>query len=172
MTRNPAVGNTPLRLSVLSGVSALVESVPLKQVVNADAKMMAGKARFRMVLTMNNLVGDPAKTYLNIIGALIVELRRSAICVFEEGCTVAPSTRVRPQVSTCRQAPTGCGSRFCQWQEVLFNEPPTPQAREFINHFVSQADSWHVDCISAKAGEPPMMIRGRNEHHSAPTRLS
>jgi propanol-preferring alcohol dehydrogenase len=31
----------------------MIETVPLDQATNAYAKMMAGKARFRMVLTMD-----------------------------------------------------------------------------------------------------------------------
>jgi len=40
-------------ISVLSGVSAMIETVPLDQAAKAYAKMMAGKARFRIVLTMD-----------------------------------------------------------------------------------------------------------------------
>jgi propanol-preferring alcohol dehydrogenase len=32
----------------------MIETVPLEQAAEAYAKMMAGKARFRMVLTMND----------------------------------------------------------------------------------------------------------------------
>jgi len=34
-------------------VSAMIETVPLERAADAYAKMMAGKARFRMVLTMD-----------------------------------------------------------------------------------------------------------------------
>ena len=40
-------------ISVLSGVSAMIETVPLDQAAKAYANMMAGKARFRIVLTMD-----------------------------------------------------------------------------------------------------------------------
>jgi D-arabinose 1-dehydrogenase-like Zn-dependent alcohol dehydrogenase len=40
------------RFSALSGVSAMIETVPLERAADAYAKMMAGKARFRTVLTM------------------------------------------------------------------------------------------------------------------------
>jgi propanol-preferring alcohol dehydrogenase len=53
LTGNPATGDETLRFSVLSGVSAMIETVPLQQAASAYAKMMAGKARFRMVLTMD-----------------------------------------------------------------------------------------------------------------------
>lgn len=53
LTGNPATGDTTLRFSNLSGVSAMIETVPLGQAADAYAKMMAGQARFRMVLTMN-----------------------------------------------------------------------------------------------------------------------
>src|SRR5215813_8097957 len=53
LTGNPATGDATLRFSALSGVSAMIETVPLEQAANAYAKMMAGKARFRIVLTMD-----------------------------------------------------------------------------------------------------------------------
>jgi D-arabinose 1-dehydrogenase-like Zn-dependent alcohol dehydrogenase len=52
LTGDPATGDTTLRFSSLTGVSAMIETVPLEQVAAAYAKMMAGKARFRMALTM------------------------------------------------------------------------------------------------------------------------
>jgi propanol-preferring alcohol dehydrogenase len=52
LTGDPATGDATLRFSVLSGVSAIIETVPLEQAAAAYAKMMAGKARFRMVLTV------------------------------------------------------------------------------------------------------------------------
>src|SRR5215471_5942638 len=52
LTGNPATGDETLRFSVLSGASAMIETVPLGQAAAAYAKMMSGKARFRMVLTM------------------------------------------------------------------------------------------------------------------------
>jgi propanol-preferring alcohol dehydrogenase len=51
LTGDPATGDLTLRFSSLSGVSAMIETVPLEQAAAAYAKMMAGKARFRMVLT-------------------------------------------------------------------------------------------------------------------------
>jgi propanol-preferring alcohol dehydrogenase len=59
LTGNPATGDATLRFSALSGVSAMIETVPLQQAADAYAKMMAGKAMFRMVLTMNNSTGVP-----------------------------------------------------------------------------------------------------------------
>jgi propanol-preferring alcohol dehydrogenase len=50
LTGNPATGDATLRFSALSGVSAMIETVPLDQAAEAYSKMMAGKARFRMVL--------------------------------------------------------------------------------------------------------------------------
>src|SRR5499433_1346271 len=50
LTGNPATGDATLRFSALSGVSAMIESVPLEQAAAAYAKMMEGKARFRIVL--------------------------------------------------------------------------------------------------------------------------
>ena len=52
LTGDPAIGDETLRFSALSGVSAMIETVPLEQAADAYAKMMAGKARFRVVLTM------------------------------------------------------------------------------------------------------------------------
>jgi D-arabinose 1-dehydrogenase-like Zn-dependent alcohol dehydrogenase len=53
LTGNPASGDATLQFSALSGVSAMIETVPLEKAAEAYAKMLAGKARFRMVLTMN-----------------------------------------------------------------------------------------------------------------------
>ena len=53
LTGNPATADATLRFSALTGVSAMIETAPLEQAEAAYAKMMAGKARFRMVLTMN-----------------------------------------------------------------------------------------------------------------------
>jgi alcohol dehydrogenase, propanol-preferring len=52
LTGDPATGDETLRFSVLSGVFAMIETVPLEEAADAYARMMAGKARFRMVLTM------------------------------------------------------------------------------------------------------------------------
>jgi propanol-preferring alcohol dehydrogenase len=52
LTGDPATGDATLRFSALTGVSAMIETVPLERAADAYAKMMAGKARFRMVLTM------------------------------------------------------------------------------------------------------------------------
>jgi len=54
LTGNSATGDATLRFSLLSGISAMIETVPLEQAQEAYAKMMAGEARFRMVLTMND----------------------------------------------------------------------------------------------------------------------
>jgi propanol-preferring alcohol dehydrogenase len=54
LTGNPATGDVTLRFSALSGVAAMIETVLLDQAAAAYAKMMAGKARFRMVLLTNN----------------------------------------------------------------------------------------------------------------------
>ena len=51
LTGDPATGEETLRFSALSGVSAMIETVPLERAADAYAKMMAGKARFRVVLT-------------------------------------------------------------------------------------------------------------------------
>jgi alcohol dehydrogenase, propanol-preferring len=53
LTGDPATGDTTLRFSALSGVSAMIEKVPLEDAASAYKKMMTGKARFRIVLTMS-----------------------------------------------------------------------------------------------------------------------
>jgi propanol-preferring alcohol dehydrogenase len=53
LTGDPATGDATLRFSALTGVAAMIETAPLEGATDAYAKMMAGKARFRMVLTMN-----------------------------------------------------------------------------------------------------------------------
>jgi D-arabinose 1-dehydrogenase-like Zn-dependent alcohol dehydrogenase len=39
---------------VLTGVAAMIETMPLEKAPEAYARMMAGKARFRLVLTMSS----------------------------------------------------------------------------------------------------------------------
>jgi propanol-preferring alcohol dehydrogenase len=53
LTGDPATGDATLRFSALTGVAAMIETTPLEGAADAYARMMAGKARFRMVLTMN-----------------------------------------------------------------------------------------------------------------------
>jgi len=60
LTGNPATADTTLRFSALTGVSAMIETVLLEEAAAAYAKMMAGKARFRMVLVTKNGTGDSA----------------------------------------------------------------------------------------------------------------
>jgi alcohol dehydrogenase, propanol-preferring len=52
LTGTPAAGDATLKFSTLSGVAAMIETMPLERAAEAYAKMMSGKARFRMVLTM------------------------------------------------------------------------------------------------------------------------
>jgi len=52
LTGTPAAGDATLKFSVLDGVEAMIETMPLERAAEAYAKMMSGKARFRMVLTM------------------------------------------------------------------------------------------------------------------------
>ena len=54
MTGDPATGDATLKFSVLTGVAAMIETMPLEKAPEAYAKMMAGKARLRMVLTMQS----------------------------------------------------------------------------------------------------------------------
>lgn len=53
LTGTPAAGDATLKFSVLTGVAPMVETMPLERASDAYAKLMAGKARFRMVLTMD-----------------------------------------------------------------------------------------------------------------------
>lgn len=41
-----------LKFSELSGVKAMIESFPLARAAEAYARMMSGKAKFRVVITM------------------------------------------------------------------------------------------------------------------------
>ena len=54
LTGNPATGDETLRFSALAGIAAMIETAPLEKAAEAYARMMAGKARFRMVLTMSD----------------------------------------------------------------------------------------------------------------------
>jgi propanol-preferring alcohol dehydrogenase len=53
LTGDPGTGDDTLKFSVLSGVEAMVETLPLARAAEAYTRMMEGKARFRMVITMN-----------------------------------------------------------------------------------------------------------------------
>jgi len=53
LTGDPATGDDTLKFSTLAGVEAMIETLPLERAGEAYARMMEGKARFRMVLTMN-----------------------------------------------------------------------------------------------------------------------
>ena len=48
----PADSEDTLRFAELSGVRPVVETYPLERAAEAYARMMSGKARFRVVLTM------------------------------------------------------------------------------------------------------------------------
>ena len=53
LTGNTGTGDATLRFSELTGVAAIVETVPLERAAEGYAKMMAGKAHYRVVLTMD-----------------------------------------------------------------------------------------------------------------------
>jgi propanol-preferring alcohol dehydrogenase len=53
-TGDLATGDAALKFSVLTGVAAMIETMPIEKAPEAYAKMMAGKARLRMVLTMQS----------------------------------------------------------------------------------------------------------------------
>ena len=46
---------------MLTGVAAMIETVALEEAAAAYAKMMAGRARFRIVLLMNSGAGQDAR---------------------------------------------------------------------------------------------------------------
>jgi propanol-preferring alcohol dehydrogenase len=52
VTGDPATGDATLKFSSLTGVAAMIETMPLEKAAEAYAKMMSGRVRFRMVLTM------------------------------------------------------------------------------------------------------------------------
>ena len=54
LTGDPATGDATLKFSVLTGVAAIIETLPLEKAAEAYARMMTGKARLRMVLTMQS----------------------------------------------------------------------------------------------------------------------
>jgi propanol-preferring alcohol dehydrogenase len=53
LTGDPATADATLLFSSLTGVAAMIETMPLERAPEAYARMMSGKARFRMVLTMS-----------------------------------------------------------------------------------------------------------------------
>src|SRR5258708_15176892 len=53
LTGSPAIGDATLRFSALSGVSAMIETVPLEGAADAYAEIMGGKERVRMVLAID-----------------------------------------------------------------------------------------------------------------------
>lgn len=52
LTGDPATADATLRFSSLADVAAMIETMPLEHAPEAYRKMMAGEARFRIVLTM------------------------------------------------------------------------------------------------------------------------
>jgi propanol-preferring alcohol dehydrogenase len=52
LTGDPATGDATLKFSVLTGVAAMIETMPLERAPEAYARMISGDVRFRMVLTM------------------------------------------------------------------------------------------------------------------------
>lgn len=60
LTGDPATADATLRFSRLAGVTAMIETVPLEGAPDAYARMTAGQARFRIVLTMDPAVDGDA----------------------------------------------------------------------------------------------------------------
>ena len=57
LTGDPATGDATLRFSKLTGVEAMIETLPLERAAEGYAKLMAGKARFRLVMTTGTFSG-------------------------------------------------------------------------------------------------------------------
>jgi len=55
---------TPLRSGVLENIRPMIETAPLEQAADAYARMMQGKARFRMVLVTKDGVAQGASLKL------------------------------------------------------------------------------------------------------------
>ena len=53
LTGTPIDNEDTLAFSVLANIRPMIETVPLEHAADAYARMMQGKARFRMVLSMN-----------------------------------------------------------------------------------------------------------------------
>ena len=53
LTGTPIDNEDTLAFSVLANIRPMIETFPLEHAADAYARMMQGKARFRMVLTMN-----------------------------------------------------------------------------------------------------------------------
>jgi propanol-preferring alcohol dehydrogenase len=51
LTGTPGASDATLKFSSLTGVAAMIETMPLEKAPEAYARMMAGRARFRIVLT-------------------------------------------------------------------------------------------------------------------------
>jgi D-arabinose 1-dehydrogenase-like Zn-dependent alcohol dehydrogenase len=56
----PMDAEDTLAFSVLENIRPMIETVPLEQAADAYARMMQGKARFRMVLVTKNGVAQEA----------------------------------------------------------------------------------------------------------------
>lgn len=54
LTGDPATGDDALRFSKLTGVTPMIETLPLEKAAEGYARMMSGEARFRVVLTMQS----------------------------------------------------------------------------------------------------------------------
>jgi propanol-preferring alcohol dehydrogenase len=60
LTGTPIDNEDSLAFSVLENIRPMIETAPLEQAADAYARMMQGKARFRMVLVTNNASLQPA----------------------------------------------------------------------------------------------------------------
>jgi propanol-preferring alcohol dehydrogenase len=52
VTGDPATADATLKFSSLTGVAAMIETMPLERAAEGYARMMSGNARFPVVLTM------------------------------------------------------------------------------------------------------------------------
>src|ERR1700720_165576 len=61
LTGTPIDNEDTLAFSVLENIRPMIETAPLEQAADAYARMMQGKARFRMVLVTKNGVAQSAQ---------------------------------------------------------------------------------------------------------------
>jgi hypothetical protein len=128
LTGDPATADASLKFSVLSGVVAMVETMPLVRAPEAYARMIAGDVRFRMVLTIirhgaqhqhRQRSSDTQSCFLKVARARI----RNIAAV---GC-------ITPHVLQARSQPT----------KSLSSRATISKARERTSHPVALRSLWN-----------------------------
>jgi hypothetical protein len=113
LTGNPATGDATLKFSVLTGVAAVIETMPLEKAAEACAKMMAGKARLRMnrldpMPPSAGRVGTPisrSELAVRSVGTWSAIVRCAAICLAFLAFTVQGAIAQGVPTLSGRQAP-------------------------------------------------------------------